>query len=196
VFRSDYEFIGYYKLLQAAFTKNRVQRHVDVDKLIWAKYQDNLEFCQWLKAFYDQSGAVRENYDPNAMHARGKGGKKYNEFLQKTAAKHGSKPLLAVRNRRVTPTPAPRIPIVSRPAPQRRPVPTKPTTTTRSTGPRPTPALTKATLKPAENKRTVNTAAKFEADAQISRRAYLKVNYYRPAPRRCFVRTHLLVWHA
>ena len=28
-----------YKLLQIAFTKNRVQRHVDVDKLIRAKYQ-------------------------------------------------------------------------------------------------------------------------------------------------------------
>ena len=48
--RSDYEFINNYKLLQAAFSKNKVQRHVDVDKLIRAKYQDNLEFCQWLKA--------------------------------------------------------------------------------------------------------------------------------------------------
>jgi RP/EB family microtubule-associated protein len=173
-FRSDYEFIGNYKLLQAAFTKNRVQRHVDVDKLIRAKYQDNLEFCQWLKAFYDQSGAVREDYDPNAIRARGKGGKKFNELLQKTAAKHGSKPLPAARNRRVTPTPAsassPRIPIASRPAPQRRPVPTKATTTTRSTGPRPTPTLTKAPSRPAENKRTVNTAAKVEADAQMMKK--------------------------
>ena len=68
-----------YKLLQAAFNKQRVQRHVDVDKLIRAKYQDNLEFCQWLKAFYDQSGQVRENYDPVAVRAKGKGGKRYND---------------------------------------------------------------------------------------------------------------------
>lgn len=50
--RSDYEFVANYKLLQAAFAKNNVQRFVDVTKLIRAKYQDNLEFCQWLKAFF------------------------------------------------------------------------------------------------------------------------------------------------
>ena len=32
--RSDYEFVANYKLLQAAFTKNRVQRYVDVTKNI------------------------------------------------------------------------------------------------------------------------------------------------------------------
>ena len=37
--KSDYEYIQNYKLLQVAFTKNRVQRHIDVDKLIRAKYQ-------------------------------------------------------------------------------------------------------------------------------------------------------------
>jgi RP/EB family microtubule-associated protein len=60
-----------------------VQRHVDVDKLIRAKYQDNLEFCQWLKAFYDQSGAYREDYDAKAVRAKGKGGKKYNDMMAK-----------------------------------------------------------------------------------------------------------------
>ena len=43
--RSDYEFIANYKLLQVAFSRNRVQRHVDVTRLIRAKYQDNLEFA-------------------------------------------------------------------------------------------------------------------------------------------------------
>ena len=80
--RSDYEFVQNYKLLQNAFTKNCVQRHVDVDKLIRAKYQDNLEFCQWLKAFFDQSGRSRgDGYDPSAVRARGKGGTKYNETM-------------------------------------------------------------------------------------------------------------------
>jgi microtubule-associated protein, RP/EB family len=82
--RSDYEFVQNYKLLQNAFTKNCVQRHVDVDKLIRAKYQDNLEFCQWLKAFVDQSGRTRgDDYDPSAVRARGKGGAKYNETMGK-----------------------------------------------------------------------------------------------------------------
>jgi RP/EB family microtubule-associated protein len=77
--RSDYEYIANYKLLQNAFTKHNVQRHVDVNKLIRAKYQDNLEFCQWMKAFFDQTGAHREDYDGKAVRARGKGGKKYNQ---------------------------------------------------------------------------------------------------------------------
>ena len=38
-FRSDYEFVANYKLLQASFAKNNVQRFVDVPKLIRAKYQ-------------------------------------------------------------------------------------------------------------------------------------------------------------
>ena len=71
------EYVSNYKLLQAAFSKNKVQRYVDVDKLIRAKYQDNLEFCQWLKAFYDQvASPLREGYDPVAVRQRGKGGKK------------------------------------------------------------------------------------------------------------------------
>uniref|UniRef100_A0A7R9WNU4 EB1 C-terminal domain-containing protein n=1 Tax=Craspedostauros australis TaxID=1486917 RepID=A0A7R9WNU4_9STRA len=91
--KSDYEFVGNYKLLQAAFNKHNIKRYVDVNKLIRAKYQDNLEFCQWLKAFYDQSGAYREDYDAVAVRSRGKGGKQYNNFLNKTARKHGSKAL-------------------------------------------------------------------------------------------------------
>lgn len=73
--KSDYEYIENYKLLQKAFNKHRIQKHVDVDRLIRAKYQDNLEFCQWLKAFYDQaSPQAREDYDPVAVRAKGKGG--------------------------------------------------------------------------------------------------------------------------
>lgn len=91
--KSDYEYIQNYKLLQIAFTKNRVQRHVDVDKLIRAKYQDNLEFCQWLMAFFDQAGVHRADYDAAAVRSKGKGGKKAGAFFGKTAASYGSKPI-------------------------------------------------------------------------------------------------------
>ena len=84
--KSDYEYIQNYKLLQIAFTKNHVKRHVDVEKLIRAKYQDNLEFCQWLKAFFDQSGIHRPDYDAVAVRAKGKGGKKAGAFFGKSAA--------------------------------------------------------------------------------------------------------------
>mmetsp|Transcript_3539 Transcript_3539/g.7735 ORF Transcript_3539/g.7735 Transcript_3539/m.7735 type:complete len:474 (+) Transcript_3539:161-1582(+) len=77
--RTQPEYIDNYKLLQKAFNKYKVQRYVDVDKLIRAKYQDNLEFCQWLKAFFDQTAPMmrggREGYDPVAVRAKGKGGK-------------------------------------------------------------------------------------------------------------------------
>ena len=161
--RSDYEFVNNYKLLQKAFTKHAVKRYVDVDKLIRAKYQDNLEFCQYLKAFFDQSGVVRDDYDANAVRARGKGGKKYNELLQKTAAKYGSKPLPAARARgvaRVTP------------APKARPAPTT-TTAPKVAAMKPITATpvarttTKAPLKASENRTrpTVGSSQSKKAEA-------------------------------
>lgn len=91
--KSDYEYIQNYKLLQAAFSKHHIQRYIDVNKLIKAKYQDNLEFCQWLKAFFDQSGVLREDYDAAAVRAKGKGGAKALDFFGKTASKYNSKPV-------------------------------------------------------------------------------------------------------
>ena len=79
--KASHEYIANYKLLQGAFTKANIQKYIDVDKLIRGKYQDNLEFCQWLKAFFDQTspmmggGGRREGYDAVAVRARGKGGK-------------------------------------------------------------------------------------------------------------------------
>lgn len=62
--RAEHEFIPNYKILQAAFDRNNIQKHVDVDKLIRAKYQDNLEFLQWMKAMWDREGAGIRDYDP------------------------------------------------------------------------------------------------------------------------------------
>lgn len=74
--KSDFQYIENYKLLQAAFTKKKVQKMVDVDRLIRGKYQDNLEQCQWLKAFYEHASAeTRDDYDALARRQMGKGGK-------------------------------------------------------------------------------------------------------------------------
>jgi RP/EB family microtubule-associated protein len=77
--KASHEYVANYKLLQSAFNKNKIRKHVDVDKLIRGKYQDNLEFCQWLKAFFDQTSPMmsrgRDGYDPVAVRAKGKGGK-------------------------------------------------------------------------------------------------------------------------
>lgn len=51
--KNDYEFINNLKILQTAFDKVGVKRYVEVEKLAKTKYQDNLEFIQWLKRYYD-----------------------------------------------------------------------------------------------------------------------------------------------
>jgi RP/EB family microtubule-associated protein len=141
-------------LLQVAFTKNRVQRHIDVDKLIRAKYQDNLEFCQWLKAFYDQSGVHRPDYDAVAVRAKGKGGKKVGEFLRGGSNKGGNS---------------------SRPMPAgRRPSPAAPSTTTgASTTSRPTrPLRERPTSGQTQSvgAKTTNKAESAVADAQLMKK--------------------------
>lgn len=77
--RSDYEYVQNYKLLQAAFEKRGVRKHVEVDRLIRGRHQDNLEMCQWLAALFRQkAGPGHEppaSYDPASVRARGKGGK-------------------------------------------------------------------------------------------------------------------------
>ncbi|KAJ8599624.1 hypothetical protein CTAYLR_004701 [Chrysophaeum taylorii] len=63
--RSEYDMINNYKLLQAAFQKAGVDKPIEVNKLVRAKYQDNLEFMQWFKALYDSRNPV-DGYDPTA----------------------------------------------------------------------------------------------------------------------------------
>ena len=75
-------------------TKHRVQKQVNVDRLIRAKYQDNLEFCQWLKAFFEHAASSapgsREDYDPLSRRQVGKGGKRLNTiFLPRSMKKNG-----------------------------------------------------------------------------------------------------------
>ena len=41
------------KILQQSFLKCRIHKHIEVEKLAKCKYQDNLEFIQWLKRYFD-----------------------------------------------------------------------------------------------------------------------------------------------
>jgi len=97
--KSDYEYVQNYKLLQAAFDKKRIRKYIDVDKLIRAKYQDNLEFCQWLKAFFDQAAPYREDYNPIAVRSKGKGGKNISKKDRNVSQRHRT---AAVPSKRVT----------------------------------------------------------------------------------------------
>jgi len=78
--KQSFEFVGNYKLLQTAFTKLKIDRHIDVDRLISGRYMDNLEFMQWFKRFYELGNGSTErpaDYDPVEARCRGKGGKEF-----------------------------------------------------------------------------------------------------------------------
>jgi len=53
----EHEYIQNFKLLQTAFKKVGVDKIIPVDKLIKGRFQDNFEFLQWFKKFFDA------NYD-------------------------------------------------------------------------------------------------------------------------------------
>mmetsp|Transcript_17278 Transcript_17278/g.31730 ORF Transcript_17278/g.31730 Transcript_17278/m.31730 type:complete len:234 (+) Transcript_17278:142-843(+) len=71
--KTDYEFVANYKVLQSVFAKLSISRAIEVDRLIRARYQDNLEFMQWLKKFFeDNYSNCVEDYEPLAQRAKGK----------------------------------------------------------------------------------------------------------------------------
>ena len=68
--KNDYEFVKNYKVLQSVFDKHKIQKHIPVNKLIRAKYQDNLEWLQWLKCYYESNMGEDEAADYNAESRR------------------------------------------------------------------------------------------------------------------------------
>ncbi|XP_067866029.1 microtubule-associated protein RP/EB family member 1-like isoform X1 [Heterodontus francisci] len=59
----EHEYIQNFKLLQAAFKKMDVDKIIAVDKLMKGKFQDNFEFLQWFRKFYDANYDGKP-YDP------------------------------------------------------------------------------------------------------------------------------------
>ncbi|XP_046821016.1 microtubule-associated protein RP/EB family member 1 isoform X2 [Vespa velutina] len=64
----EHEYIQNFKILQGGFKKMSVDKVIPVDKLIKGRFQDNFEFLQWFKKFFDANYDGRE-YD--AYEARG-----------------------------------------------------------------------------------------------------------------------------
>lgn len=64
----EHEYIQNFKFVQATFKKVGCDREIPVDRLVKARFQDNFEFLQWFKKFFDANYDGREY---NALEVRG-----------------------------------------------------------------------------------------------------------------------------
>ncbi|XP_072217908.1 microtubule-associated protein RP/EB family member 3-like isoform X2 [Leuresthes tenuis] len=62
----EHEYIHNFKVLQAAFKRMNVDKIIPVERLVKGKFQDNFEFLQWFKKFFDANYDGKE-YDPVLM---------------------------------------------------------------------------------------------------------------------------------
>ncbi|KAM6948941.1 microtubule-associated protein RP/EB family member 2 isoform 2-T2 [Aplochiton taeniatus] len=59
----EHEYIHNFKVLQASFKRVNVDKIIPVEKLVKGRFQDNLDFIQWFKKFFDANYDGKE-YDP------------------------------------------------------------------------------------------------------------------------------------
>ncbi|CAF1526577.1 unnamed protein product [Rotaria sp. Silwood1] len=62
----EHEYINNFKVLQEYFKALSVDKIVPVEKLVKGKFQDNFEFVQWFKKFFDANYTDPHDYDPVA----------------------------------------------------------------------------------------------------------------------------------
>ncbi|KAF5095803.1 hypothetical protein D0Z03_001748 [Geotrichum reessii] len=62
---TEYQYLNNFKVLQSAFTKHQIDRSVPVERLVKCRFQDNLEFLQWFKRYWDANYGGHD-YDPVA----------------------------------------------------------------------------------------------------------------------------------
>lgn len=72
----EHEYIQNFKILQAGFKKMNVDKIVPIDKLVKGRFQDNFEFLQWFKKFFDAnySGHSYDAYAARGGEQMGMGG--------------------------------------------------------------------------------------------------------------------------
>ncbi|CCK72726.1 microtubule-binding protein BIM1 KNAG_0L01050 [Huiozyma naganishii CBS 8797] len=51
---AEYEYYTNYKILQSCFARHQIEKIVYVEKMVRCRFQDNLEFLQWVKRYWTQ----------------------------------------------------------------------------------------------------------------------------------------------
>lgn len=51
--KHEYEYVANFKVLQSCFDKHNIENAIPVTRLIKCKFQDNLEFLQWIKKYFN-----------------------------------------------------------------------------------------------------------------------------------------------
>eukprot|EP00035_Acanthoeca_spectabilis_P039736 m.64548 g.64548 ORF g.64548 m.64548 type:complete len:259 (-) comp9726_c0_seq1:4513-5289(-) len=88
----DYQYIENFKILQAAFRKKGVDKVIPVERLCKGRFQDNFEFAQWFKKFYDANSSSGEQYDAEARRGtKSMGGTPKTKQSRSAASGGGSK---------------------------------------------------------------------------------------------------------
>jgi len=64
----EHEYIQNFKIVQGAFKKVGCDKEIPVNRLVKSRFQDNFEFLQWFKKFFDSN---YDGHEYNALEARG-----------------------------------------------------------------------------------------------------------------------------
>ncbi|KAJ3407983.1 hypothetical protein HDV05_005215 [Chytridiales sp. JEL 0842] len=51
--KHEYDYMTNFKILQSIFNAHGVEKNIPIEKLIKCRYNDNLEFLQWIKKYWD-----------------------------------------------------------------------------------------------------------------------------------------------
>jgi len=116
--KQEHEYINNFKVLQASFKKMNVDKVVPVDRLVKGRFQDNFEFLQWFKKFFDANYGGQD-YDALAV----RGGEEVGSSGKPARPMGGNRPAAPMSNiQKRSPQAAPRAPVMA----SRQPATTRP----------------------------------------------------------------------
>ena len=64
----EHEYIQNFKLVQGAFKRIGCDKEIPINRLVKGRFQDNFEFLQWFKKFFDSN---YDGHEYSALEARG-----------------------------------------------------------------------------------------------------------------------------